>query len=234
MASLSMSSSVAVYGFNYGGVAASFGTGGDQNVALETSGFSGGSFSGNHGDGLDAYSNDGYGLTAGTSGGFGGGHGGSGVVGGVLGQGLIGYGKSGSRVAAVEADDTVGGSDLVAAYAYNSGTPSESFIVQSNTANASGHTSGVGKASDLQISGDVYVSGNVYQSCSTFPETSSSDCGAGTAASVRGSDGRNVRMYTTRESAPAVEDVGIAHLSNGRVHVPLDPAFARTMSHAAP
>jgi hypothetical protein len=227
---------VSVYGSIVNGIAGYFYSTATPagNPAVYAYGYTGGSFTGVHGDGLDASSDDGQGLTASTSGCFGGCHGGTGVVGGGGGQGLIAMGKSGSTTAAVEAVDTVGGSDLLAAYAYNGGSESESFIVQSNTANASGHTTGTGKASDVQISGDVYVSGAVYQSCGTFPETKSTDCGSSAATSVRTSSGDNVRMYGVKGSAPAIEDVGIAHLSNGRVHVSIDRAFARTMSREDP
>jgi hypothetical protein len=226
----------AVYGeSNEGGYGGEFGSNGGPGI--EASGSTAGSFSGFKGDGIDVTTSYGYGLTAGTLGseyGPNGGHGGSGVVGGMLGQGVIAYGKSGSTIPAMEADDEVGGSDLIGTYAYNGGTPSESFIVQANTANASGHTTGVGKASDVQVSGDLYVSGKVYQTCGAFPETKSSDCSAASVTSVHTANGSDVRMYAASQSLPTVEDLGIAHLSGGRIHVAIDPAFARTMSRERP
>jgi hypothetical protein len=225
-----------VYGQSYeDGYGGDFGS--EYGAGIEAGGELGGNFNGFHDDGIDVTTSYGFGLTAGTLGsepGPNGGHGGSGVIGGQLGQGIIAYGKSGRNIPAIEADDEVGGSDLIGTYAFNGGTPSESFIVQSNTANASGHTTGVGKASDVQVSGDLYVSGKVYQTCSAFPETSSSDCSAASAASVHTANGSNVRMYAASQSAPTVEDLGIGHLSGGRIHVAIDPAFARTMSRDRP
>lgn len=163
-----------------------------------------------------------------------------GILGDTTGEAVVGFGHSGNTHAALTGLDAVGGTDLLALYAYDSAHESRSFIVQTGTANRSGDAV-ASYSTDVQASGDVYVYGKIYQDCQTFPATSSTNCepvtaGAGSTGSsvTRTSDGGSVQMYGTRESSPQVADEGSAELVNGKAYVRIDPAFARTMSVERP
>jgi hypothetical protein len=153
------------------------------------------------------------------------------LVGVASGEGVISEGFSGTaNDPALIGYDAVGGTDLFGTFGFNGGgTPNETFIVQSGTADASG--AAPAGSSDTQVSGDLYVGGTVYAGCSAggvFPATAGSCADIGPDVKLR-AGAAAVTTYRPRESIPTMEDFGEATLANGQAVIPLERTFAQTI-----
>ncbi len=155
------------------------------------------------------------------------------------GEGLLAEGASGQAAhPAVAVYSATTNTDLLGTFnastATSESTAIETLSVTNNTLNRDGGALTGG--SDLNVSGDVFVYGRIFQMCNSFPATASTKC---EDVALSGSQGtsiaqptRNggVKMFSTRQTLPSVEDTGSAQLVNGRSYVRIDPAFAATMS----
>jgi hypothetical protein len=173
--------------------------------------------------------------------------GGIGYLGLSSGEGLEAIGNSGNSTdPVISGTDFAGGSDLLGLYSnvqtgQNEFSNQETFIVQGGSADRSGKTAAYNGASDVQVSGDLYVLGKIYDNCLGFPATSSTDCtdvenanSYGTSSVTRSAAGNDVKVYAPTQGERTVEDFGSARLANGRGFVPLDSAYAATISRQSP
>ncbi len=152
-------------------------------------------------------------------------NGGYALLGRATGEGVVAYGESGGSAYPALSVSGSSGTDLIGVYG-SSG--SEEFLVAAGTKNASGHAQK--NALDVDVSGDLYVGGELFVDCDYFPDQDpADDCVEVSDATTRSSRGDRVQMFSARQSAPTVEDLGTAQLSRGDAYVTLDPAFARTI-----